>query len=114
MLFFLFAIALKPSFAQYHFEVEAPATADMNGYFHLKYTVNSTDVEKFLPPKINDFDILSGPSTMVSRDYRIVNGKESSSSSTTYTFVLSPLKKGSFVIPPASIVINGKQSGPNQ
>lgn len=108
ILFFLFAIALKPSFAQYHFEVEAPATADMNGYFHLKYTVNSTDVEKFLPPKINDFDILSGPSTMVSRDYRIVNGKESSSSSTTYTFVLSPLKKGSFVIPPASIVINGR------
>lgn len=108
ILFFLYVIALSPSLAQYRFEVEAPATADLDGYFHLKYVVNSTDVEKFLPPRINDFDILSGPSTMVSRDYRIVNGKESSSSSTTYTFVLSPLKKGSFVIPSASIVINGK------
>ena len=89
------------------FEVSAPQSVVMGTYFNLAYILNVTNGTDFrLPPEITEnFDILSGPNTSVSRGTQILNGRRTNVSSATYTFVLSPKKEGSFSFDPATIKI---------
>ncbi len=71
--------------------------------FSLIYSVNE-DIDKFTPPNLNDFIIISGPSS--SSSTTIINGKISKES--TYTYYLRPKKIGVFLIDKAYIKINDK------
>ena len=87
----------------------APSTVEEGGQFRLSYTVNTQNVSSAPAVKIPDvFEVLMGPSTSRQSSYQIVNGHTSSSSSITFTYILSPTKKGTFTIPAATITANGK------
>lgn len=81
---------------------------DAGGYYRLSFTVTSSDAENFTPPSLEAFEVLSGPSQYTSSNYQIINGHASSSSSTTYTYILAARKSGRATIGPATVHVGGK------
>lgn len=73
----------------------------------LKFTVNAK-AKEFKAPKFTGLRLLSGPNSSSSSSYSFVNGKSKSEITTTYSFYLSAIKEGTFIIPPASVIANNK------
>ena len=72
--------------------------------FRLTYSLNAAG-SNFTPPAVKDFSVYGGP--MQSSSTSIVNGRVSQSIS--YEYIIAAKKVGKFVIPPASMVVNGKK-----
>ncbi|MDK2979200.1 MAG: hypothetical protein PWP52_1914 [Bacteroidales bacterium] len=85
--------------------VSAPGVVEMGQRFRLTYTVN-TQADQFLPPEIKNFTVLAGPSTSTSSNVSIINGKVTRSFELKYTYILEPVKEGTFKIQPASVVVD--------
>lgn len=88
---------------------QAPEAVAVNEQFRVQYTVNSqsvTDISAF--PDMSGFEVLYGPSKSTSFSMQIINGKQSQSSSTTYTYVLLAKKKGDFVLPRLTVTVGGR------
>ncbi len=93
----------------------APSQVAIGEQFRLSYTVNTDDVKGFRAGNIPDaFDVLMGPSTSTQSSYQLVNGHMSSSSSVTYTYILSATKNGSFTIPAAQAQVGSKTIHSNE
>lgn len=92
---------------------QAPDAVVSGQQFRLSYTVNSHSVKDFRTGDITDFSILSGPNRSSSTSMNIINGKVSNSSTITYTYILMGEKEGTFTIPAATIVVEGKQMSSN-
>lgn len=94
---------------------KAPSQVAVGEQFRLSYTVNTDDVSGFRAGNIPDaFEVLMGPSTSTQSSFQMVNGHTSSSTSVTYTYILSATKNGSFTIPSAHATINGKSVHSNE
>ena len=104
----LLLFGLQPTAQAQQLSVEAPSTADINGYFHLKYKVATTSASGFQAPALSDFIILSGPNVAQSSNYKMINGRTTNNESTTYTFILQPRRKGTLTIGSASVQVGGK------
>lgn len=91
------------------FTASAPDAVVVGDQFRLSYTVNTSDVRDFRVPSIKGFETLMGPSR--SERMQIINGNKSSS--ITFTYILLANKEGSYVIPGATIVADGKQIASN-
>ena len=76
----------------------------LNQRLRVQFTVNKQGADNFKIPNLTNFQIVGGPSQSISQSW--INGKASFSQK--YTYILKPLKKGEFSIPPASIKLNGK------
>jgi len=93
----------------------APAQVAVGEQFRLSYTVNTDDAKGFRAGDIpNAFDVLMGPSTSQQSSFQMVNGHTSSSSSITYTYILSAKKNGTFTIPAAHVTAGGKSITSNE
>jgi len=93
----------------------APAQVAVGEQFRLSYTVNTDDAKGFRAGDIPDaFDVLMGPSTSQQSSFQMVNGHTSSSSSITYTYILSANKNGTFTIPAAHVTAGGKSITSNE
>ena len=93
----------------------APAQVAVGEQFRLSYTVNTDDAKGFRASDIPDaFDVLMGPSTSQQSSFQMVNGHTSSSSSITYTYILSAKKNGTFTIPAAHVTAGGKSITSNE
>ncbi|MBQ8715391.1 MAG: BatD family protein [Prevotella sp.] len=93
----------------------APSQVAVGEQFRLSYTVNTDDVSGFRAGNIPDaFEVLMGPSTSTQSSFQMVNGHTSSSTSVTYTYILSATKNGSFTIPAAHATVNGKALHSNE
>ena len=90
------------------FTASAPDVAYIDTPFQLIYSVNSS-AKDLQAPDFQFFEILAGPFESRSSYTQIVNGKRSASTSLSYTFTLMPSKAGTFKIPGASIVVDGKK-----
>lgn len=89
--------------------VSAPHTVGVGEQFKLMYTIQTQDVKGFRAGNIPDgLDVLMGPSTSTQSSFQMVNGHTSSSSSITYTYILSAEKAGTYTIPAAHATVNGK------
>lgn len=101
-------------YGQVSLEVEAPSKVDMSdGYFQIKYTVNSLDVEDFIAPKMEGFKVeaqgpYSGAFKAVHQETSIINGHRTQKAFSKFTLTLVLTKKGQFTIPPAAVVVDGK------
>ena len=71
----------------------------------VEFTVNKEDTDNFQPPSFKNFEVISGPSQSISTSW--INGKKSYSK--TYIYIISPQKKGTLKITPASILYKGKK-----
>ncbi len=103
---FLFTGKTTIGLAQVTFKASAPASVVEGEQFRLSYVLNKEGRDLRLPD-MPDFNLLFGPSTSTSYSQRTVNGKTTSESSVTYTYILMAKKTGTFTIPAASITVDG-------
>ncbi len=82
---------------------------ELLGFLRVTYRVEGGEGSNFRPPDFKNFSILGGPSRQSTTT--IVNGRVSSSFRISYD--LATRRVGTFVIPPASIVIDGKRVSSN-
>ncbi|HZK09179.1 MAG TPA: BatD family protein [Bacteroidales bacterium] len=75
--------------------------------FQLNYKINAEGAN-FRGPNITDFQMLSGPNTSTSSSVQIVNGQVSRKSEYVFSYILQAVTDGTFTIPPATIVVDGK------
>ena len=109
-LIFLFILMLTVGVAtkaaDVTFKASAPQAVVMGEQFRLTFTVNA-EGRDLRVQEMPDFDVLMGPSQSTSYSSSWVNGKSTSETTVTYTYVLMPKKEGTFNIAPATIKVNG-------
>ena len=106
--FYLFTFLPFCSYAQ-TLTASAPSHVGVGEQFRLTYTVNTQNVSDFRAGDIPDeLDVLIGPNRSMQSSYQMINGHTSSTSSITYTYIVSATKNGTYTIPPAHVVVGGK------
>jgi len=90
------------------FSASAPSSVVVDKPFQLVYSVNASGRD-LRAPEINNFDVLAGPFQSHSSSIQIINGRQSSSEADSYTYTLQAQKVGTFTIPSASIIVNGRK-----
>jgi hypothetical protein len=92
-------------------DIEFTATTKNNvqagEQFRAVFTVNK-QVDRFIGPDFEGFNVLSGPNQSTNQSYQFVNGKVSQSTQVSYTYYLQAFKEGSFTIEPAKVIADGK------
>ena len=92
----------------------APSHVAVGEQFRLSYTVNTQEVSDFRAGAIPDeLEVLIGPNRSMQSSYQMINGHTSSTSSITYTYIVAATKNGTYTIPPAHVVVNGKSIASN-
>ncbi|MRT94788.1 BatD family protein [Ancylomarina sp. 16SWW S1-10-2] len=89
------------------FTATAPKVVALGEQFRISYSINEKGSNLKLPA-LKGFQILMGPSTSTSMSTQYINGKRTSSSSYTYTYVLLGETEGKYSFAPAEITIDGK------
>ncbi|MGY5352192.1 BatD family protein [Wenyingzhuangia sp. IMCC45533] len=84
-------------------------TLGENQRLRLEYKINNQEADDFRLPNFKNFKVVGGPSQSVSNSYSFVNGKTQRNFSKTYTYILEPIRKGTFTLPAASIGFKGKK-----
>lgn len=110
---FLFALAALTTISMAAFaddvtvQGSAPSSWAVGDPFRLTYIVN----ERASDIAVNDVDgiqVMMGPSVSSSSSHSVINGQVSSSRQTTFTYIVQGSRTGTFVIPPASVQVNGQ------
>ena len=86
----------------------APDAVALGDQFRLSFTINTQNVRDFRVGEIKDFDVLMGPSRSQQSSVQMINGKTTSTSSITFTYILMATKEGTFTIPAATAMADGK------
>ena len=98
-----FLFFLNISFSQVKFETELSKTKlGVNENLRVDFKMNK-DGDNFNPPSFNGFRVVGGPNQSVSNSW--INGVRTFSK--TYSYFLTPEKKGNYTIGQASIEIDG-------
>ena len=98
-----FLFFLNISFSQVKFEAEvSKAKLGLNENLRVDFKMNK-DGDNFSPPSFNGFRVIGGPNQSVSNSW--INGVRTFSK--TYSYFLTPEKKGNYTIGQASIEIDG-------
>lgn len=90
------------------FSLNAPGRVPVGEKFAVTYTVIDGDGSNLNAPRIDGCKFLYGPSTSSSSSFTMVNGQSKTSSRVEYTFLYMAESAGSYQVPSASIVVNGK------
>ena len=100
----IFLLSSFSFFSQVEFNAKLSKNSlGLNERVKIEFSVDK-DGDNFTPPSFENFRIVGGPSQSIRNSW--VNGKRSYSK--TYSYFLSPIKKGSFIIGQASIEVDGK------
>ena len=98
---FLLLVTSQLLFSQVEFTANvSKKKLGINERLRVDFEMNS-EGDNFSPPSFTGFTVVGGPSQSVSHSW--INGKRSFSK--TYTYILSPKKRGKFTIKQAEIVI---------
>ena len=90
------------------FRAKAPSSVAVGQQFRLEYVVTARASGITVDLKDSGFDVLYGPTTSSSSSTSIVNGQMSSEVRTTFSYVLSATKEGTFTLPAATIKVDGQ------
>ncbi|MCX6281427.1 MAG: BatD family protein [Bacteroidetes bacterium] len=95
-----------PGFSQdVTFQGSAKTTVSVGESFTLTYTLNNQGSD-FRGPRLNGFDIISGPFTSTSSSIQSINGRTTMSVRYSFQYILQANKEGTFDIPPATIMVD--------
>lgn len=101
---FILLLFTQAIFAQVQFEAKVSRqTVGLNETMRVDFVMNA-DGDNFTPPNFEGFKVVGGPSQSVSQSW--VNGRSSFQKS--YIYFLMPTQKGTQIIRPATIEINGQ------
>ena len=90
--------------------VSVPSHVQTGENFRLSYVINTQDVgDLHLGGIPGQLEIITGPYRSSQSSYQVINGHASSSSSTTFTYILCATKSGTYKIPSATVVANGRR-----
>ena len=78
-----------------------------NEMIQLQFSINAKG-DDFIPPSLENFHILNGPSQGFSQSYSNINGKTTKEIKTTISYNIQAKKEGKYIIGPASVQINNK------
>lgn len=109
MIFALMLGTVIQTVAQTSFQVVPPRNVIAGNVFYVTYRLTNGDGSSLNAPVISGCKQLSprpGVSTMQS--VQIINGNQTSSTTEDYTFTYRAEKEGTYTIPSASIVVDGK------
>jgi len=98
-------------FSQVEFVGSVTSPVEVGEQFRLVYSCNS-QVSEFKAPDLKNFDYY-GPSQSSSQSTSIINGRISSKSEYTFTYILSAKKEGKFNIGSAVVKVDGKTYNSN-
>lgn len=105
ILLFLFLVFAVAANAQVTFEAEvSKEKLGLNERVRVEFKLNK-EGDDFKPPSFKGFRVVGGPNQFVSNRY--INGKRTFSRS--FSFVLSPLEKGTLTIGQAEIEVDGEK-----
>lgn len=90
------------------FKIEAPSKVAAGKAFRIEYSSN-VKPEKFIPPQFDGIDVLAGPSTSTQQGISIVNGNMVQESKHSYIYAVVIAEAGVIQLPPAKIVVDGKE-----
>jgi hypothetical protein len=76
---------------------------------YVQYTIESNEQGKFILPEFKDFKVVRGGGISSNTSISYVNGKMTRVASYSTSYLLQPLKKGEFIIPSATLEVNGTQ-----
>lgn len=96
--------------AQTSIKVETHNVVAADEQFNVTFIIEGEDSPSgftWTPPE--DFQVLWGPQSGRSTSIQIINGKRTKSVQSTYTYVLKPIKAGTFTLSAASAKIKGKE-----
>ncbi len=106
-LLFLTAFSLA---AQTSFQVIPPRNVIAGNRFAVTYRLSNGEGTSLNAPAISGCKLLNPqPGVSTSQSYQIINGQASSSSTVEYTFIYRAEEEGTFTIPAASIIADGKK-----
>lgn len=98
--YIFFLIFIQWSYSQVTFKTSvSKTTLGLNERLRVDFTMDKQGGDDFTPPDFENFKVLAGPSQSTS--FSSINGKTSFKQ--TYTYVIQPTAKGSFLISSASI-----------
>lgn len=95
-----------------NFRASAPGSVVVGQQFRVEYTVNG-DGRDFRTGDFTGLEVLMGPSTSSSMSTQIINGKVSSETSKTFTYILLASSEGTYNIPAATVKVDGRQYASN-
>ncbi|MBK5721599.1 protein BatD [Dysgonomonas sp. Marseille-P4677] len=91
------------------FVISAPATTVKGAQVQLQYILKGGEGRDLqVPDDIKGFDVLYGPSVSQMYSSSNINGKVTSESNITYTYLLMAKDEGTFTLPAASVKVNGR------
>lgn len=98
-------LTIQSLFAQVEFKTKISKNKlGLNQRLRVEFTINKQGGDNFTPPSFRGFDVVGGPSQSVNQSW--INGKSNYSQS--YTYIISPIKKGNLRIQSAKIEYEGK------
>lgn len=111
LLFLLLLTVAVQAAGKHTITAEAPKTVVKGDQFRVTFTVNTSDnVKDFRGfSNVDGISVIFGPSTSRSSSMQIVNGKTTSSSSITFTYMVEAVKEGTFTIPAATVVVDNEK-----
>ena len=87
------------------FTAQAPSAVVRGERFRISYKVTDASPKQFRAPDMKGLSVLAGPSTSTSQSTTVVNGKITSSSSYTYTFIVVGDEEGDYKLDGATITV---------
>lgn len=96
-------------FGQNSIKVETPGVVEVNETFNVTFIIEGEkSPSDFNWESGENIETLWGPSTGRSRSVQIINGKRTSSTQSTYTYVVKIGKAGKFTLPQATATVKGE------
>lgn len=108
-LFILFIAAAVMAASAATFSVIPPRKAVEGEKFAVTFRLDNGQGSDVRISQINGCTLIYGPSTSTSSSYQVINGKASSSMRMEYTCIYRADHAGTFTIPAASVVCDGKR-----
>ncbi len=90
----------------------APRVVEVGEKFRLTYSL-SKKVTEIQMGALDGFRVLIGPTESQNFTYGYINGKTTTSTEYSYTYVLIAEKNGVFTLPPATVMVDGEKATSN-
>ncbi len=100
----LFGVLLN---AQNDFTARAPAVVRVGEQF--QYVIEGSERGDIRFPAMDNFDLLGGPYSSFSSHSQWINGKMTQKTLVSYTYILSALREGSYIIPASTVKVGRKE-----
>ena len=91
------------------FTAQAPTGVVRGERFRITYRLSDATPKQFRAPDMKGLSVLAGPSTSTSQSTSIVNGKVTTTSSYTYTFIVVAEEEGEYKLDGATVTV-GKET----